>query len=31
VYKEVEGSVKALMRQNNLFDREKATWFLKII
>mmetsp|Transcript_44095 Transcript_44095/g.42771 ORF Transcript_44095/g.42771 Transcript_44095/m.42771 type:complete len:447 (+) Transcript_44095:430-1770(+) len=31
VYKDVEGAVKALMKQNNLFDRERGTWFLKII
>ena len=29
VYKEVETSVKALMKQNNLVD--KSEWFIKII
>ncbi len=30
-YKDVEGAVRGLMKQNNLFDRERGTWFLKII
>ena len=30
-YKDVEGAVRTLMKTNNLSDREKGTWFLKII
>ena len=31
VYKEVEGIVRGIMKTNNLVDRDRGTWFLKII